>query len=63
VFKIVQRINEDGVTVLMVEQNAGSVRGADQAFIMEKGQIVFRGAGAEILDQGELRKAYLGAPA
>ena len=63
VFQIVRRINEDGVTVLMVEQNAGSVRGADQAFIMEKGQIIHRGSGSEILEQGEIRKAYLGVPA
>ncbi len=63
VFKIVKRINEDGVTVLMVEQNAGSVRAAKRAFIMEKGQIIFEGAGAELLEKGELRKAYLGAPA
>ncbi|HVM12467.1 MAG TPA: ABC transporter ATP-binding protein [Actinomycetota bacterium] len=63
VFRIVQRINEDGVTVLMVEQNAGSVRGADRAFIMEKGRIIHEGAGSEMLEQGELRRAYLGTPA
>ena len=63
VFQIVQRINQDGVTVLMVEQNAGSVRLAKQAFIMDKGRIIFQGSGAELLEQGELRKAYLGAPA
>jgi branched-chain amino acid transport system ATP-binding protein len=63
VFQIVRRINEDGVTVLMVEQNAGSVRGADRAFIMEKGRIIHQGTGQEILEQGEIRKAYLGAPA
>jgi len=63
VFQIVQRINADGVTVLMVEQNAGSVRLAQRAFIMDKGQIIFQGSGSELLEQGELRKAYLGAPA
>ncbi|HEX9824501.1 MAG TPA: ABC transporter ATP-binding protein [Actinomycetota bacterium] len=63
VFQIVQRINTDGVTVLMVEQNAGSVRLAQRAFIMDKGQIIFQGSGSELLEQGELRKAYLGAPA
>jgi len=63
VFSIVRRINEDGVTVLMVEQNASSVRTASQAFIMEKGQIVFQGQGKELLEEGELRKAFLGAPA
>ena len=63
VFQIVQRINEDGVTVLMVEQNAGSVKLAKRAFIMDKGRIIFTGSGSDLLEQGELRKAYLGAPA
>ncbi|MDQ3991162.1 MAG: ABC transporter ATP-binding protein [Actinomycetota bacterium] len=63
VFHVVRRINQDGVTVLMVEQNAGSVRGADRAFIMEKGRIVYQGSGAEILEQDEVRKQLLGTPA
>ncbi|HEX9891854.1 MAG TPA: ABC transporter ATP-binding protein, partial [Actinomycetota bacterium] len=63
VFQIVRRINEDGVTVLMVEQNASSVKGADRAFIMEHGRIIHQGTGQEILAEGEIRKAYLGAPA
>jgi branched-chain amino acid transport system ATP-binding protein len=62
VFSVVRRINEDGVTVLMVEQNAGSVKAASEAFIMEKGRIIYRGAGRDLLEQGELRKAYLGTP-
>lgn len=63
VFQIVQRINQDGVTVLMVEQNAASVRQANRAYIMEKGQIIYEGTGTQLMEQGELRKAYLGAPA
>ena len=63
VFQTVHRINEEGVTVLMVEQNAGVLEIASRAFIMQKGRIEYEGSGAEILEKGELRKAYLGAPA
>jgi branched-chain amino acid transport system ATP-binding protein len=63
VFETVRRINQEGVTVLMVEQNAGVLSIAKRAFIMQKGQIAYEGTGDEILAQGELRKAYLGAPA
>jgi branched-chain amino acid transport system ATP-binding protein len=63
VFDTVRRINDEGVTVLMVEQNAGVLRIAQRAYIMEKGKIVHQDTGAAMLGQGELRRAYLGAPA
>lgn len=63
VFSVVQRINQDGVTVILVEQNIGAVSIADQTFVMEKGRIVFSGSGDEILESPEIREAYLGAPA
>jgi branched-chain amino acid transport system ATP-binding protein len=63
VFDTVRRINQEGVTVLMVEQNAGVLRIATRAFVMEKGRILYEGPGTDILEQGELRRAYLGAPA
>ena len=63
VFDTVGRINDEGVTVLIVEQNAGVLGIASRTYIMQKGQIAFEGTGQEVLDQGELRKAYLGAPA
>ena len=63
VFDTVRRINEEGVTVLMVEQNAGVLRFASRAFVMEKGRILYEGTGTDILEQGELRRTYLGAPA
>jgi branched-chain amino acid transport system ATP-binding protein len=63
VFDTVQRINEEGVTVLMVEQNAGVLRIAHRGFIMEKGRIVHQDTGEALLGQGELRRAYLGTPA
>lgn len=63
VFNIVQRINADGVTVILVEQNIGAVAIADRTFVMEKGRIVFSGSGREVLESPEIREAYLGAPA
>jgi branched-chain amino acid transport system ATP-binding protein len=63
VFDVVKRINEDGTTVLMVEQNAGVLEIADRAFVMEKGALVYEGSGEDIIDHSEIRAAYLGAPA
>jgi branched-chain amino acid transport system ATP-binding protein len=62
VFEVVKRINDDGVTVFMVEQNAGVLDIADRAFVMEKGTLVYSGSGDEIMDHAEIRQAYLGAP-
>jgi branched-chain amino acid transport system ATP-binding protein len=62
VFEVVDRINDAGTTVLLVEQNAGALAIADRAFIMEKGQLVYTGHGDEILDSQGLRQAYLGTP-
>jgi branched-chain amino acid transport system ATP-binding protein len=63
VFAVVKRINEDGVTVLLVEQNVGALKVVDRAFIMQKGQIVFAGDREAVLSSGDIRQAYLGAPA
>jgi branched-chain amino acid transport system ATP-binding protein len=63
VFDTIRRINEEGVTVLMVEQNAGALDIAARAFIMQKGRIEYEGDGTELLERGELRRSYLGAPA
>jgi branched-chain amino acid transport system ATP-binding protein len=61
VFEIVDRINDDGVTVIIVEQNVGVLRHADSALVMEKGAIVYAGSGDELRQGDELRKTYLGA--
>ena len=60
VFEIVQRINDDGTTVLMVEQNVGVLPYADQALVMEKGTLTFDGSARELEKTGDLQKAYLG---
>ena len=60
VFQVVSKINDDGTTVLIVEQNVGVLPYADQALIMEKGTITYDGRGAELEQSGDLRKTYLG---
>src|SRR6266540_7106242 len=59
VFSVVDRINNDGVTVIIVEQNVGVLPYADRALIMEKGTLIFSGVGDEIRD-ANLRETYLG---
>ena len=60
VFQVVSKINDDGTTVLIVEQNVGVLPYADQALIMEKGTLTYDGSGAELEKSGDLRKTYLG---
>jgi branched-chain amino acid transport system ATP-binding protein len=60
VFHIVDRINEDGVTVIIVEQNVGVLQHADAALVMEKGEIVYAGSSDELRKGDALRKTYLG---
>ena len=61
VFEVVSRINDDGTTVVIVEQNVGVLPYADQALIMEKGTLTFDGRGADLERSGDLRKTYLGS--
>jgi branched-chain amino acid transport system ATP-binding protein len=60
VFQVVKRINDDGVTVIIVEQNVGVLPYADRALIMEKGTLIFSGVGDEIR-HADLRETYLGS--
>jgi branched-chain amino acid transport system ATP-binding protein len=60
VFQVVKRINEDGVTVILVEQNVGVLPYADRVLIMEKGTLIFSGVGDEIKN-ANLRESYLGS--
>jgi branched-chain amino acid transport system ATP-binding protein len=60
VFQVVDQINDDGTTVVIVEQNIGVLPYADQALVMQKGTITFDGRGKELADTGDLRAAYLG---
>ena len=61
VFGIVRRLNAEGLTVVLVEQNvAASLRLADHAFVLENGAVVLSGTGAELLDDPRVREAYMG---
>jgi branched-chain amino acid transport system ATP-binding protein len=61
VFEIIKDINRDGTTILLVEQNAGkSLAISDRAYVMENGNIVLSGTGAELSSSEKVRKAYLG---
>ena len=63
VFAVVDRIREDGTTVILVEQNIGALRHAQRALVMEKGSLIYVGEGDELRDSSRLRETYLGAPA
>ncbi len=61
VFDIIKSVNKDGTTVLLVEQNAGkSLAISDRAYVLENGEIVLSGTGAELMASDEVKKAYLG---
>ncbi|MBC2472254.1 ABC transporter ATP-binding protein, partial [Clostridium saccharobutylicum] len=60
-FGIIKRINEEGMTVLLIEQNANAaLKIADIGYIMETGRITLSGSGKELLSNDEIKKAYLG---
>jgi branched-chain amino acid transport system ATP-binding protein len=61
VFHVIEEIRRQGVTVLMVEQNAAlALRMADRGYVMENGRIALEGRARDLLDNAEVRRAYLG---
>ncbi len=61
VFETIQTINEQGVTILLVEQNAlMALDVADTAYVMESGRIVLTGRGKDLLEDEKVQRAYLG---
>ena len=61
VFETIRRINAQGVTILLVEQNAPMALGiADHGYVLESGRVVLDGPGRELLDDERVRRAYLG---
>ena len=61
IFDIIREINKQGVTVLLIEQNANmALKTADYAYVLETGRIGLSGAGAELLANEDVKKAYLG---
>lgn len=61
IFDIIHTINSQGITVLLIEQNANmALQAADSAFVMQTGEIILSGTGAELLENEEVKEAYLG---
>ena len=61
IFKIIEEINQQGIPILLVEQNAHqALRVADRAYVLETGSIVKEGTGRELLESEDVAKAYLG---
>ena len=61
IFSIITEINRQGVTVLLIEQNANmALKIADLAYVLETGNITLSGTGAELLANEKVREAYLG---
>ena len=60
IFDIIQKINEDGVTVLLVEQNAKKALSiANRAYVLETGNIVLGGDANQLMNDDRVKKAYL----
>ena len=61
IFEIIREINRQGVTVLLIEQNANmALKTADYGYVLETGQITLSGTGRELLSNEAVKKAYLG---
>ena len=61
VFRIVRRLNEEGMTILLVEQNVmASLRIAHRGYVLENGRIELSGSGPDLLADDRVRQAYLG---
>ena len=61
IFRIIREINEQGTTILLVEQNAvQALTVAHRAYVMETGKIVKTGTGKELLGDASIIEAYLG---
>ena len=62
IFDIIRQINDQGVTVLLIEQNANmALKIADFAYVLETGRITLTGTGRELLVNEDVKKAYLGS--
>ena len=60
-FKVIKEINSIGVTILLIEQNANAaLKIADEAYVLETGNVTISGTGAELLSDERVKQAYLG---
>jgi branched-chain amino acid transport system ATP-binding protein len=61
IFDVIQRLNEEGMTILLVEQRVHeALKLAHRGYVLQTGSIVLEGTGQELLDSDMVRKAYLG---
>ncbi len=61
IFKTIKEVNREGVTVLLVEQNAhAALKLSNRGYVLENGRVVMQGKGEELLNNEDVRKAYLG---
>ena len=62
IFSIIKELQKDGITILLVEQNAKMALSiADRAYVLENGKISMEGKASELLNDERVKKAYLGA--
>jgi len=61
VFEVIKKLNEEGVTILLVEQNVHhALELSDRGYVLEKGRIILEGKGSELLEHEYVKNAYLG---
>ena len=61
IFDIIREVNRQGVTILLIEQNANmALKIADRAYVMETGSVTMEGTGRELLENEQIKAAYLG---
>ncbi|NLL62743.1 MAG: ABC transporter ATP-binding protein [Ruminococcaceae bacterium] len=61
IFDIIKQLNEEGTTILLVEQNAKkALKVADRAYVLETGNIALSGKASDLLENDDIKKAYLG---
>ena len=61
IFEIIERINQQGTSILLIEQNVfNSLKISDRGYVLENGQVVLDGKGQELLENPHIRKTYLG---
>ena len=64
IFRTIKRVNENGVTVLLVEQNAKmALNIADRGYVLETGNITMEGKASDLADDPKVKQAYLGGAA
>jgi branched-chain amino acid transport system ATP-binding protein len=61
IFRTISRLRDDGLTILIVEQNARTVlKVADRGYVLETGRVILQGTASELLEDHDVKRAYLG---